>query len=84
MSTVGLHVYTSVTAYYLANGTGRYFATLAAFVFFPVSEAVVAYYAWRASGSMINAYSVWLLLWLILLFGLGLLILVSKRLARQT
>jgi len=84
MSAVGLHVFTMVIAYQLAApGPGQYLAALLAFVFFPVSEAVVAYYSWRTSGSMVNGYSVWVLLWLALLFATALLMHIGKRLARD-
>jgi hypothetical protein len=80
---VALHLYTTVTAYKLANpGLTQYIAALAAFAFFPISEGVVAYYAWKASGSMVNAYSVWLLAWLVLLFGVASLVLIRNRLGR--
>ena len=69
MSAVGLHLFTTFTAYRLFDTVGwRYVAVAAAFAFPPIAELVVAYYAWRASGSMINGYSVWLLFWVLLLF----------------
>ena len=44
-------------------------ALVAAWAFPLVSESVVAYYSWRASGSIVNKYSVWILIWLVV--GLG-------------
>jgi hypothetical protein len=74
MSAVGLHLFTAFTAYNLvAPGGWRYVATAAALAYVAIAEAVVAYYAWRDSGSMINAYSVWILAWgLLLIVVLGL------------
>ena len=75
MSGIALHVFTTATAYQLADpGVGRYFLTAAAFAYPIIAEAVVAYYAWQASGSKINGYSIWLLAWILLLlivFGLA-------------
>jgi hypothetical protein len=48
--------------------------TAAAIAYPIIAEAVVAYYAWQASGSKINGYSIWLLAWIVLLlivFGLA-------------
>lgn len=84
MSAVGLHFFTAITAYSLGGPSGwRYAAAAAAFAFPPVSEVVVAYYAWRSSGSMVNAYSVWILAWLLLMFIVLGLVSISKRLARD-
>jgi hypothetical protein len=44
----------------------RMLAAVAAFAFPPLSDSVVAYFAWRASGSMVNSYSVWILVWMLL------------------
>ena len=75
MSGIGLHVFTTATAYQLADpGMGRYFLAVAAFAYPVIAEAVVAYYAWQAAGSKINGYSIWLLAWILLLlivFGLA-------------
>lgn len=69
MSGVGLHLFTTFTAFNLVDpGTPRYVATAAALAYPVIAEVVVAYYAWRASGSMVNSYSVWLLAWLLLLW----------------
>ena len=68
MSGVGLHVFTTITAYQLIDpGIRRYVLTAAAFAYPLIAEAVVAYYAWQASGSKINSYSIWLLAWILLL-----------------
>ena len=75
MSGIALHVFTTATAYQLADpGVSRYFLTAGAFAYPIIAEAVVAYYAWQASGSKINGYSIWLLAWIVLLlivFGLA-------------
>ncbi len=75
MSGIGLHVFTTATAYQLADpGMGRYFLAVAAFAYPVIAEGVVAYYAWQATGSKINGYSIWLLAWILLLlivFGLA-------------
>ncbi len=84
MSTIMLHLFTVITAYNLAAPGGwRYPAAAAAFAFPPVAEVVVAFYAWRASGSMVNAYSVWLLAWLLLLFILLGFVSIRNRLERD-
>ena len=85
ISAIGIHGYTMVAAFKLADpGPTQYIAAMAAFVLFPISEVVVAYYAWRASHSMINGYSVWLLLWLLLVLAVALLMMIEKRLARKS
>jgi hypothetical protein len=69
-SWLALHCFTAVTAYKLAGpGWKGYGALVAAWAFPLVSEAIVAYYSWRASGSIVNKYSVWILIWLVV--GLG-------------
>ena len=69
MSGFGLHLFTTFTAFNLVDpGASRYVAAAAALAYPVIAEVVVAYYAWRASGSMINSYSVWLLAWLLLLW----------------
>jgi hypothetical protein len=65
-----LHLYTTHTAFVLAGSkVSGIVAAIAAWITPPIAEFVVAYYAWRASGSMVNAYSVWILAWGILLIG---------------
>lgn len=84
MSTIGVHAYTVVVAYHLASpGAGKYLAAGAALWFFPVSEAVVAYYAWLESGSRVNTYSVWILLWLLLALLVVLLAKLDRRLKKS-
>jgi hypothetical protein len=84
MSAVGLHFFTTITAYGLvAPGWWGYVASVAAWGFPPISEAVVAYYAWRASGSMVNGYSVWVLMWLVIAFGVWWLTEIKIRLERE-
>jgi hypothetical protein len=81
MSAVGLHFLTVFTAYNLvAPGVWRYVATVAAIAYPAIAEMVVAYYAWRDSGSMINSYSVWILAWLLLLFVVLGIVVLRKRL----
>lgn len=79
-----LHCLTVITAYKLAApGWREYGAAVAAWVFPLVSEAVVAYYTWRASGSMVNGYSVWVLIWLVIVFGIWSLTIIRTRLERE-
>jgi hypothetical protein len=58
----------------------RYVATASAALYPAIAEVVVAYYAWQESGSKINAYSVWILAWLVLLFVILALVVIRKRL----
>ena len=84
MSTIGLHIYTVVVAYHLAGpGLAKFAAAFAAFWFFPISEAVVAYYASSTSGSRVNYYTVWILLWLLLALVVVLLAKLHGRLKRS-
>jgi|KBSSwiStaDraftv2_1062776.scaffolds.fasta_scaffold04191_14 hypothetical protein len=79
-----LHCLTVFTAYKLAApGWREYGAAVAAWIFPIVSEAVVAYYAWRATGSMVNGYSVWVLMWLAVSLGVWWLAEISTRLERE-
>ena len=48
-----------------------------------IAEAVVAYYAWQASGSKINGYSIWLLAWILLLLVVVGLAAMRKRLQKN-
>ena len=81
MSAVALHFFTAFTAYnLLAPGVWRYVWTVAAIAYPAIAELVVAYYAWAESGSKINAYSVWILAWLLLLFLVLGLVAIRKRL----
>ena len=67
MSAVMLQLYTGFTAYTMVRDEEwRVPAAIAAFAFPPLSDAVVAYFAWRTSGSMVNSYSVWILVWMLL------------------
>lgn len=69
-----LHFFTAIVAYGLAGpGVWGYVAAGAAVTFPIIAEVVVFIAAWIVTGSFINNYSVWLLLWLAfvgLLFGL--------------
>ena len=75
MSAVMLQLFTAWTAYRMVDpGEWRLPAAIAAFAFPPVSTTVVGYHAWRQSGSMVNSYSVWVLIWIVLFLivvGLG-------------
>ena len=83
-SGLALHSLTAVTAYRLAKpGWSGYGALVAAWAFPPVSEAVVAYYSWRASGSIVNSYTIWLLLWLVVMLSVLWLVEITKRLERR-
>jgi len=85
MSAVGLHFFTAITAYHLVDPSGwRFVAVALAFVFPLVAEVVVAFFSWKASGSMVNSYSVWVLLWLLLLFVVLELLAIRKRLAQES
>jgi len=80
ISAVGLHFFTAITAYGLvAPGWWRWGAAVAAWAFPVIAEVVVAFGAWRASGSMVNAYSVWFLAWLLLFFIVLGLVLIFRR-----
>ena len=84
MSGIGLHVFTAATAYQLAEpGVGRYVLTAVAFAYPVIAEVVVAYYAWQASGSKINGYSIWLLSWILLLLIVVGLAAIRKRLQKN-
>jgi hypothetical protein len=81
LGAVGLHGYTIITAYQLASpGLAQYAAALAAYLFPPISQAVVAYYTWQQSGSRVNGYTVWILLWLLLVLVVALLAVIERRL----
>jgi len=83
-SGLALHCLTAFTAYQLAKpGLSGYGALVAAWAFPLVSEAIVAYYSWRASGSMVNSYSVWLLTWLVISLGVWWLAEIRTRLERE-
>jgi len=59
-----LHFFTAIVAFDLAGGgLKRYVAAIAAFVFPLAGEVAVVVAAWKASGSMVNSYSIWVLLW---------------------
>jgi hypothetical protein len=84
LSTASLHIYTAYSAFHLATtklwGCA---AALAAWVTPGIAQLVVSYYAWRASGSMVNAYSFWLLAWVGLLFAVQALMAVDRRFGAQ-
>ncbi|HTQ01299.1 MAG TPA: hypothetical protein VMN56_18425 [Casimicrobiaceae bacterium] len=75
-----LHVYTAVTAFNLASeSVWAWAAVLAAWVAPPIAQIAVAYYSWRATGSMVNGYSFWLLAWMGWLVGVFFLTTVARR-----
>lgn len=66
-----LHAFTTMVAYQLAGpGAPKYLAAFGAWIMPGVAEAVVAYYSWLESGSKVNAYSVWLLVWFVIVLAL--------------
>jgi hypothetical protein len=80
MSAMMLQIFTALTAFRLLEAeewhAWRLPAAVAAFALPPLSDLVVAYYAWRTSGSMVNSYSIWVLVWMLLflvVLGLGIL-----------
>ncbi|MGH8714618.1 MAG: hypothetical protein ACREYB_11495 [Casimicrobiaceae bacterium] len=79
-----LHFFTAIVAFDLAGeGLRRYIAAIAAFVFPLAGEVAVMVAAWRASGSMVNSYSVWVVLWLMFGFAVYCLIAFGNWLARR-
>jgi hypothetical protein len=77
-----LHFFTAIVAFDLAgNGLRRYVAAIAAFIFPLAGEVAVMVGAWKASGSMINSYSIWVLLWVAFGFAIYCLIAFGNRLA---
>lgn len=84
LSGFALHFYTVWFAYRLADaGPARYVAALVTYVAPPLSEAVVAYFAWREFGSKINVYSIWVFLWIVLLLAVLLLMRLRTTLHRK-
>lgn len=70
ISAAVLHVYTAVVAFNLSpRGLWSWVAAVAAWCMPVVAQIVVAYMAWRETGSRVNAYSSWLLAWVTLLVG---------------
>jgi hypothetical protein len=66
ISAIALHGFTAVTAFKMAGpGFAQYVAALAAFWVPGIAQIVVAYYAWQQTGSRVNEYSIWILLWLL-------------------
>jgi hypothetical protein len=69
-----LHFFTAITAYQLlAPGFRAYLAGAGAFMFPGIAEIAVVFYARRATGSLVNAYSIWVLAWItfaLFLYGL--------------
>jgi hypothetical protein len=81
---VALHAFTVLTAYSLADSRSlRIFATVGAYLFPPFSELVVGYCAWRSFGSVINEYSIWVLLWLLLVLFTMLLYSIDVKVSRK-
>ena len=77
-----LHFFTAIVAFDLAGeGLRRYVAAIAAFVFPLAGEVAVMVAAWKASGSMVNSYSIWVVLWIAFGFAIYCLIAFGNRLA---
>ena len=75
-----LHAYTAVTAFRLAEGLiWKCTAAIAAWTTPPVAQLAVTYFAWRATGSMVNAYSFWLLAWVAVGFAAVFLAWIARR-----
>jgi uncharacterized membrane protein len=73
MAGLALHAYTGVMAYALAGQSPlKYAVALAAWALPGIAQLVVSYYAWQQSGSVVNSYSIWVLAWLVLCFGVTL------------
>jgi len=82
-SGIGLHGYTVWTGFHLANaGVPQYAAALAAYAFPVISELTLVYFAWRATGSWVNGYSVWVLMWIVLAIFVWALAVSRRRLVR--
>jgi hypothetical protein len=81
---VMLHFYTTVVAFRLVDSwIWGCVAASAAWATPAIGELLVAYFTWRATGSMVNEYSVWLLAWIALLLGTGLLSMFFHRLQKS-
>ncbi|HEY2862250.1 MAG TPA: hypothetical protein VGK37_01345 [Casimicrobiaceae bacterium] len=79
-----LHFFTTIVAFDLAGqGLRRYIAAIGAFVFPLAGEVAVMVGAWKASGSMINSYSIWVLLWVSFGFAVYCLIAFGNWLTRR-
>jgi hypothetical protein len=71
-----LHFFTAIVAFDLAGeGLRGYVAAAAAFIFPLAGEVAVMVAAWKASGSMVNSYSIWVVLWIA--FGLSIYCLIA-------
>lgn len=79
-----LHCYTAYTAFGLANTTFRGFlAALAAWLAPPLSQFAVAYFTWRATGSVVNYYSFWLYAWVGCFAAVAVTVVVNRLLLSQ-
>jgi len=79
-----LHFFTAIVAFDLAGeGLRRYVAAIAAFVFPLAGEVAVMVAAWKASGSMINSYSIWVVLGIAFGFAIYCLIAFGNWLAQR-
>ena len=79
-----MHFFTAIVAFDLAGeGLRRYVAAIAAFVFSLAGEVAVMVAAWKASGSMINSYSIWVVLWIAFGFAIYCLIAFGNWLAQR-
>src|SRR5262245_45683010 len=76
-----LHIYTTITVTtFVESMSERLTVAILTWITPPISEFVVAYYAWRATRSMVNSYSVWLLAWLVGFIGVLCLVWILRRL----
>lgn len=79
-----LHFFTAIVAFDLAGqGIRRYVAAIAAFVFPLAGEVAVMVAAWKAYKSMINSYSIWVVLWIAFGFSIYCLIAFGNWLAQR-
>ena len=78
---IALHAYIAVKAYQIADpGLGEYAAALSALWFPVIAQIVVAYYVWQETGSRVNEYSIWILLWLFFAAVVALVARIERRL----
>ena len=79
-----LHFFTAIFAFDLAgHGIRRFVWSAFAFLFPLAGEVAVTVAAWKASGSMVNSYSIWVLLWVAFGFAVYCLIAFGNLLAQD-
>jgi len=59
---------------------GEYAAALSALWLPVIAQIVVAYYVWQETGSGVNEYSIWILLWLVFAAVVALVARIERRL----